>query len=267
MRISNIANNKADKVYELEVIGTLQEVEDFASFTSYTADFIEEDLNGKYSLTIMGSNEGSKKEFRGFVTEELKKFRNFKTDERELKWRNKVKNIIKEIGYKEGDKIVKLVSLDKYPLSTQLMAISGDSYNTNDFYNLHDRTKLTANSGNKIVHKTTRVIYVIPKKKPAKKKATTKPANKKTEYNVFNYTDNVYASSEVFKTKKQANDFIKKFRNRFKKQGYYKTNQWEKINPEHIDLEIIQDNFNPLKKDNDIIETIVYDINNFFDKL
>ena len=179
-------------------------------------------------------------------------------DERELKWRNKVKKIIKEIGYKEGDKIVKLVSLDKYPLSTQLMAISGDSYNTIDFYNLNDKSKLTANSGNKIVHKKTKVVFVIPKKKPAKKK---------TEYNIFNYTDNIYATNEVFKTKKQANDFIKQFRNRFKKQGYYKTNQWEQINPEHIDLEIIPSNFNPLKKDNDIIETFVSDVNNFFDKL
>ena len=75
MRISNIANNKADKVYEVEVIGTLAEVEGFEVFTSYTADFIEEELNDEYSITIMGSNEWSKKEFRGFVTEELKKFR------------------------------------------------------------------------------------------------------------------------------------------------------------------------------------------------
>ena len=75
MRISNIANNKADKVYEVEVIGTLAEVEAFEVFTSYTADFIEEELNGEYSITIMGSNEWSKKEFRGYVTEELKKFR------------------------------------------------------------------------------------------------------------------------------------------------------------------------------------------------
>ena len=96
MRISNIANNKADKTYELQVIGTLQEVEDFAGFTSYTADFIEEDLNGKYSLTIMGSNEWSKKEFRGFVTEELKKFRAKKKATKKLA-KKKEKDIIETI--------------------------------------------------------------------------------------------------------------------------------------------------------------------------
>lgn len=66
-----------------------------------------------------------------------------------------------------------------------------------------------------------------------------------TGYIVFNYTDNIEASAETFKTKKAANDFIKEFRKRYEKQGYYKTNNWEKINPEHIDLEVIPADFNP----------------------
>jgi hypothetical protein len=67
-------------------------------------------------------------------------------------------------------------------------------------------------------------------------------------YNVFNYTDNVYASDEVFKTKKLANNFIKEFRNRFSKQGYYRDNQMNKIAIEDIDLLAIPSDFNPFKK-------------------
>ena len=67
-------------------------------------------------------------------------------------------------------------------------------------------------------------------------------------YNVFNYTDNVYASDEVFKTKKLANNFIKEFRNRFSNQGYYRDNQMNKIAIEDIDLLAIPSDFNPFKK-------------------
>ena len=38
-------------------------------------------------------------------------------------------------------------------------------------------------------------------------------------YNVFNYTDDIYATDEVFKTKTLANKFIKEFRNRFVNEG------------------------------------------------
>jgi hypothetical protein len=67
-------------------------------------------------------------------------------------------------------------------------------------------------------------------------------------YNVFNYTDNVYASDEVFKTKKLANNFIKEFRNRYSKQGYYRDNQMNKIAVEDIDLLAIPSDFNPFGK-------------------
>ena len=75
MRISNIANNKGDQTYELTIIGTENEVEEFSSFTQYLADFVEDEYNGEFSITIMGSMEFSKKEFRATVTEELKNFR------------------------------------------------------------------------------------------------------------------------------------------------------------------------------------------------
>ena len=67
-------------------------------------------------------------------------------------------------------------------------------------------------------------------------------------YNVFNYTDNIYATDEVFKTEKLANDFIKEFRNRFSKQGYYRDNQMNKIDIEDIDLLAIPSDFNPFGK-------------------
>jgi GNAT superfamily N-acetyltransferase len=67
-------------------------------------------------------------------------------------------------------------------------------------------------------------------------------------YNVFNYTDNIYATDEVFKTKKLANDFIREFRNRFSKQGYYRDNQMNKIAVEDIDLLAIPSDFNPFGK-------------------
>ena len=69
-------------------------------------------------------------------------------------------------------------------------------------------------------------------------------------YNVFNYTDNVYATDEVFKTKKLANAFIKEFRNRFSRQGYYRDNQMNKIAIEDIDLLAIPTDFSPFRKFN-----------------
>ena len=65
-------------------------------------------------------------------------------------------------------------------------------------------------------------------------------------YMVFNYTDDIYATDEVFKTQKIANDFIKEFRSRFSKQGYYRDNQMNKIDVEDIDLLAIPSDFNPL---------------------
>ena len=70
-------------------------------------------------------------------------------------------------------------------------------------------------------------------------------------YVVFNYTDNIHASNEVFKTKKEAKEFIENFRNRFNQQGYYRTNYGERIPTNQIDLEVIPEDFNPFKKMSD----------------
>tara|TARA_B100000927_G_C16345311_1_gene421051 strand:- start:263 stop:472 length:210 start_codon:yes stop_codon:yes gene_type:complete len=68
-----------------------------------------------------------------------------------------------------------------------------------------------------------------------------------SKYMVFNYTDNLYATQSQFKTKKDANEFIKKFRKSFEKQGYYRDNRRNKISPKHIDLEVISKNFTPYR--------------------
>lgn len=67
-------------------------------------------------------------------------------------------------------------------------------------------------------------------------------------YMVFNYTDDIYASNDVFKTKKEANDFIKSFRKRYEAQGYYRDSRMNKIDIEDIDLLAIPSDFNPYKK-------------------
>jgi hypothetical protein len=67
-------------------------------------------------------------------------------------------------------------------------------------------------------------------------------------YMVFNYTDDIYASNDVFKNKTEANNFIKEFRKRFENQGYYRDNRMEKVAIEDIDLLAIPKNFNPYKK-------------------
>ena len=72
-----------------------------------------------------------------------------------------------------------------------------------------------------------------------------KPFFSSKGYMVFNYTDDIYATDEVFKTKKLANDFIKEFISKFAKQGYYRDNQMNKIDVEDIDLLVIPSDFNP----------------------
>lgn len=58
------------------------------------------------------------------------------------------------------------------------------------------------------------------------------------KYIVQNKTDKIPASEAPFKSREEAEDFIKKFRKRFKLQGYYKTSNFERIHPNEILLEI-----------------------------
>lgn len=66
-------------------------------------------------------------------------------------------------------------------------------------------------------------------------------------YKIFNYTDNIYATFEEFRTKKEAKNFISEFKNRFISQGHYRDSRGEKINISDIEIEVIPHDFNPLK--------------------
>lgn len=56
---------------------------------------------------------------------------------------------------------------------------------------------------------------------------------------VFNRTDGIVASLDDFNTKRKASEFIKIFKKRFEKQGYYFTRRMERIPISDVELEII----------------------------
>ena len=58
------------------------------------------------------------------------------------------------------------------------------------------------------------------------------------QYLVFNKTDGIYASSEPFKTREDAEKFIKEFPKRYERQGYYRNSRMEKMRAEDVELEI-----------------------------
>lgn len=61
--------------------------------------------------------------------------------------------------------------------------------------------------------------------------------NIKIKYTVFNKTDGFFASPDQM-TKAEAEKFVKHFSLRYTEQGYYRTNKWEKIDPNDVELEI-----------------------------
>ena len=61
---------------------------------------------------------------------------------------------------------------------------------------------------------------------PSRKRAT-----KETRYLVWNETDQVYASPGAFASSQAARAFMVEFRKRFRKQGYYLTSGWRRIDP------------------------------------
>ena len=62
-----------------------------------------------------------------------------------------------------------------------------------------------------------------------RKGAMAKGGSVKNGYMVFNYTDNLYATNEVFKTKNDAKRFVDEFKKRFVLQGYYRDSNMNKI--------------------------------------
>ena len=56
---------------------------------------------------------------------------------------------------------------------------------------------------------------------------------------VMNRTDGFTASGEVFETREEAQEFVDNFPKRYEAQGYYRNNNLEKMNPQDVELEII----------------------------
>jgi hypothetical protein len=57
---------------------------------------------------------------------------------------------------------------------------------------------------------------------------------------VWNLEDNIQATPKEFKTILEAEHFVEEFRDKFRAQGYYKNNRWEKIDPDDIEIGIFE---------------------------
>jgi 2-keto-3-deoxy-6-phosphogluconate aldolase len=57
---------------------------------------------------------------------------------------------------------------------------------------------------------------------------------------IFNVTDGIPAMEKTFSSPEEAEQAIRKFRQRFEVQGYYTTSAGQRINPADIKLEIVQ---------------------------
>jgi len=62
---------------------------------------------------------------------------------------------------------------------------------------------------------------------------------KTKKYSVWNKTDDIPASFEPL-TMEEAEKFIREFPKKYERQGYYKTNRWEKISPASVVLKIFE---------------------------
>lgn len=59
------------------------------------------------------------------------------------------------------------------------------------------------------------------------------------KYLIFNATDQVIATNETFTSVKKAKEKIEQLRKQFN--GYYLTNNWERISPDDISYHIIEE--------------------------
>ena len=57
-------------------------------------------------------------------------------------------------------------------------------------------------------------------------------------YEIWNNTDNISADPDVYDTEEAAAQRIVELRDRYRKQGYYRDNNWNKIAPEDIQYQI-----------------------------
>ena len=60
------------------------------------------------------------------------------------------------------------------------------------------------------------------------------------EYIIFNETDGIPAAPTSFPSREDAEKFVKDFPSRFKPQGFYLTSNYERINPQDVQLTIYE---------------------------
>lgn len=101
---------------------------------------------------------------------------------RDNEYEGRMKDLRDKMGYKEGDKKVTLLEPKQgQTVSSMLMAITGDSYNSIDFHNKGDEGSLNAAAGNTIVHKESGLELTFPSdKKEEKKEPAKKPDSEMT---------------------------------------------------------------------------------------
>jgi len=63
-------------------------------------------------------------------------------------------------------------------------------------------------------------------------------AQQNTEYALWNATDGIYAAPDTFPTVAAAEDYARRFRERYSVQGFYRTAAGQRIAPEDIQLEV-----------------------------
>jgi len=59
-------------------------------------------------------------------------------------------------------------------------------------------------------------------------------------FTIWNGTDNISATFHNYSSKEEAEQAVKSLRERYKAQGYYRDNNWNKISPEDINYVIVE---------------------------
>jgi len=72
-----------------------------------------------------------------------------------------------------------------------------------------------------------------------------KMKSEEKQYRVFNRTDGVFAAPSLM-TLSEAEEFIRRFPARFRRQGYYFTASRERIPASYVELEIVDENLDPV---------------------
>lgn len=143
--------------------------------------------------------------------------------------------------FNENDFYVQLKPLEEKPLSTQLSAITGDSWNANDYKNDSGKGEVSAKAGNIIVHKASGLKIEMP---PAKKMAAGGkiidrcPVGTKIKTFIF--------EKEVFPTARKAKEWAKRHSPGIDKRAGF--NVIPKENTWHIS-NLAKSKFNLNKKD------------------